>query len=52
MSSYGCVLFGKEADDIQNDLAGLFHAFQREILHLSVEVVTAGKDVRARESHE
>ena len=46
------VLFSEEGDDVQDDLAGFLHALERNILHLSVEIVSAGEDVRARESHE
>ena len=38
--------------DVEDYLAGLLHALEREVFHLSVEVVTAGKYVRTWESHE
>ena len=45
-------LFCVESYDVEDDLAGLFHAFERHVFHLSVEVVAAGEDVRAWKSHE
>ena len=41
-----------EPDDVQDDLAGFLHAFEREVLHLSVEIVASGEDVRTWKSHE
>jgi hypothetical protein len=46
------VLFCEEGNNVQDDLAGLLHTLERNILHLSMEIVSAGEDVRARESHE
>ena len=45
-------LFCVKADDIEDDLAGFLHAFEGDELQFAVEVVTACKDVRTRESHE
>lgn len=46
------VLFCEEGNDVQDDLAGLLHALEWYILHLSVEIMAAGEDVRTRETHE
>ena len=46
------LLLRVKLDDVEDDLAGLFHAFKRDIFHLAVEVVAAGEDVRAWEPHE
>lgn len=40
-----------ERYDVEDDLAGLLDAFERDILHLAVEVMAAGEDVGTRESH-
>lgn len=51
--AYGvlCLLCVK-LDDVEDDFACLLHALEREVLHLAVEVVTAGEDVRTWKSHE
>lgn len=41
-----------ESDDVEDYLTGLFHAFQRDVFHLSVEIVAASKDVRTWQAHE
>ena len=46
------VHFMLEPDDVEDHLACLFHAFERDIFHLSMEVVTACKDVRTWQTHE
>jgi len=45
-------LFSVKTDDVQDDAGCLFHAFERDIFHLAVEVVATCEDVQARESHE
>ena len=45
-------LFSVKTDDVQDYAGCLFHAFERYILHLSVEVVAAGEDVRTWQTHE
>ena len=45
-------LLSVKADDVQYDLAGLLHAFQRNVFHLAVEVMSTCEDVRTRKSHE
>ena len=46
------LLLGVKADDVEDYLAGLLHAFERDELHFAVEVVTTCEDVRAWKSHE
>lgn len=46
------MLLREELDDVEDDFAGLLHAFERDELQFAVEVVSACEDIRARESHE
>lgn len=46
------LLLGVKADDVEDYLAGLLHAFEWDEFQFAVEVVSACEDVRARESHE
>jgi hypothetical protein len=41
-----------KTDDVEDYLTGFLHAFEWNEFHFAVEVMAAGEDVRARESHE
>ena len=43
-------LLREQLHDVQDNLRRGFHAFQRDELHLAVEVQAAGEDVRAGEA--
>lgn len=45
-------LFAEEADDVEDDFHRLFHTFDRHEFQFAMEIVSAGKDVRARQAHE
>src|SRR5690606_8130822 len=49
--SMGFQLACGEFTDPDNDLYGLFHALQGNILILAMEIVATGKDVRAGQAH-
>ena len=42
----------EQSDDVQDHLGGLHHAFERHILQLAMEVVSASEDVGAWQAHE
>lgn len=48
----GFFLFCVKLYYVEDHLAGFFHALEREVFHLAVEVMASGEDIRARESHE